>query len=408
MKVRRLYIDGYKNLTNCEIHPSDLHAITGINGSGKSNLLEIFQFVAALITRDDTFRDNLLLKGHCPSSGSQWFPIPTDNTTIPPLQFQLECETSVSGAPYIVTYSLEITGASIGKKGNYDLAGQGLIAHEKLDIKKVGAPGPMKTVLNRDIDGVVTMHAETGSRKIQTFKTKKNMSAIQALEVREADDFTEKHPVLNQFKTGLTSSVVVKLNPETIARSLGTPLNSFSLFESIQAINKENVDLDEYKHWLKVLCNIDEINARSEEIDENTKLGENRFILIKREEQFLTPEELSTGNLVLLSMVSALFSLLRTSSIVIFEEPETYIHPKALIDLITLLRNISEFKSVLFSTHSPVALNSMRAREVTLMISSGSGRYTSRPVEEMKEASDAISRGHISFGDLLQSNFMTE
>jgi len=111
---------------------------------------------------------------------------------------------------------------------------------------------------------------------------------------------------------------------------------------------------------------------------------------------------------VLLSMVSALFSLLRTSGIVIFEEPETYIHPKALIDLIALLRNISEFKSVLFSTHSPVALNSMRAREVTLMISSGSGRYTSRPVEEIKEASDAISRGHISFGDLLQSNFMTE
>jgi len=267
MKVRRLYIDGYKNLTNCEIHPSELHAITGINGSGKSSLLEIFQFIAALITRDDTFRDNLLLKGHCPSSGSRWFPIPTDDTTtIPPLQFQLECETSVNETPHIVIYSLEIAGALAGEKGNYDLTGQGLITHEKLDIKQVGTPGPMKTVLNRDIDGVVTTHAETGSRKIQTFKTKKNMSAIQALEVREADDFTEKHPVLNQFKTSLTSSVVVRLNPETIARSLGTPLNSFSLFESIQAINKENVDLDEYKHWLKVLCNIDEINARSEEI----------------------------------------------------------------------------------------------------------------------------------------------
>ncbi|HED32816.1 MAG TPA: hypothetical protein ENJ08_01175 [Gammaproteobacteria bacterium] len=422
MKVKRLYIDGYKNLTKCEIRPSELHAITGINGSGKSNFLEIFQFIAALITRDDAFRDNLLLKGHCPSSGSQWFPIPTDNATIPPLQFQLECETNVNETPYIVTYSLEIAGALTGEKGNYDLTGQGLIAHEKLDIKQVGTPGPMKTVLSRDVDGSVTTHPETaGSRNIQTFKTKKNMSAIQALEVREADDFTEKHPVLNQFKTGLTSSVVVKLNPETIARlsrydsnqktgprSLGTPLHSFSLFESIQAINDEKVDLDEYKYWLKILCNIDEIDAKSEEIDENTKLGEKRFIFIKREEQFLTPEELSTGNLVLLSLVTALFSLLRTSGIVIFEEPETYIHPKALIDLIALLRNISEFKSVLFSTHSPVALNSMRAREVTLMISSGSGRYTSRPVEEIKEASDAISRGHISFGDLLQSNFMTE
>ncbi|VAW64979.1 hypothetical protein MNBD_GAMMA10-156 [hydrothermal vent metagenome] len=420
MKVKRLYIDGYKNLANCEIRPSELHAITGINGSGKSNFLEIFQFIGALITGDDTFRDSLLLKGHCPSSGSQWFPIPTASTA-PAFQFQLECETSVNETPYIVTYSLEIPGALMGEKGHYDLTGRGLIAHEKLDIKQVGTPGPMKTVLNRSIDGTVTMHAETGSRKIQTFKTKKNMSAIQALEVREADDFTAKHPVLNQFKTGLTSSVVVRLNPETIARlsrydanqkagprALGTPLNSFSLFESIQLINNEKLDLDEYKYWLKVLCNIDEIDAISEETDKNTKLGKNKFIFIKREEQFLAPEELSTGNLVLLSLVTALFSLLRTSGIVIFEEPETYVHPKALIDLIALLRNISEFKSVLFSTHSPVALNSMRAREVTLMLSSDSGRYTSRPVEEIKEAADAISRGHISFGDLLQSNFMTE
>ncbi|VAW65549.1 hypothetical protein MNBD_GAMMA11-2846 [hydrothermal vent metagenome] len=421
MKIRKLYVDGYKNLVNCKIFPSALHAITGINGSGKSNLLEIFQFIAALITRDDTFRDDLLLRGHCPSSGSQWFPIPTDNTTIPPLQFHLECETSANGKPYIVTYSLEIAGASIGEKGSYDLAGRGLISHEKLDIKQTGTPGPMKTVLNRDIDGAVTMHAETGSRKIQTFKTKKNMSAIQALEVREADDFTEKHPVLNQFKTGLTSSVVVKLNPETIARisrydsnqktgprSPGTPLNSFSLFESIQTINDEKVDLGEYKYWLKVLCNIDEIDAISEEMDENTKLGEKKFIFIKREEQFLTPDELSTGNLVLLSLVTALFSLLRTSGIILLEEPETYIHPKAQIDLIRLLRDISEVKTVIFSTHSTVILNSMSYKEVTLMMQSGDGRYTSKAVKEIQEASDAISRGYLSFGDLLQSNFMTE
>src|SRR5690349_15382846 len=43
MKIRRLWIDGYKNLRRCEIalaEPPLLNAVIGSNGSGKSNLIE--------------------------------------------------------------------------------------------------------------------------------------------------------------------------------------------------------------------------------------------------------------------------------------------------------------------------------------------------------------------------------
>lgn len=423
MKIKKLYIDAYKNLVNCEIHPSDLHAITGINGSGKSNLLEVFQFIAALITRDDTFRDNLLLNGHCPS-GSEWFPIPPDESSIiSPFKFHLECEITVDKNIFIIKYSLEIAEAIMGEGGPYDLNGQGIINSELLEIKQMGTPGPMKTLLKRNSDGEVTIHPELSTRSNPIhFKTKKNMSAIQALEVREADDFITKYPILNQFKTGLISSVVVKIDPELITaitksisnnklrpRSPGTPLNSFSLYEAIESIRNDDEYWGDYNYWLKTLCNIDEIDVfKTPSKDENSKLGEHKSILITREDRLLIPSELSTGNIVLLSLVTALFSFLKTSGVIIFEEPETYIHPKAMIDLIRLLRNISEIKTIVFSTHSPVALNSMKSNEVTLMFSIGDGRYTSKAVNEIKEASDAISRGYLSFGDLLQSNFMTE
>ncbi|MCP4896366.1 MAG: AAA family ATPase, partial [bacterium] len=43
MKLRRLWIDRFKNLRNCEVtfkQPSLLSAVIGENGSGKSNLVE--------------------------------------------------------------------------------------------------------------------------------------------------------------------------------------------------------------------------------------------------------------------------------------------------------------------------------------------------------------------------------
>lgn len=58
MKLRRLQIDGYKNIRGCDIEftaPHLIHAVIGSNGSGKSNLIEAilqiligFYFAAAV------------------------------------------------------------------------------------------------------------------------------------------------------------------------------------------------------------------------------------------------------------------------------------------------------------------------------------------------------------------------
>lgn len=419
MIIKKIYVDGYKNLSNCEIEPSRLHAITGVNGSGKSNLLEIFQFITTLITGDDTVRDRILLHGKSPS-GMQWFPSYVSDTSKQfPFRFQIECEIAVDKELWLVSYSIEIA-KPIVQKDRYSLVGQGIISCEEVSIKKLGKPGPAKMILTRNVEGHVTLHAELGVRKKSMFNTKRNMSAIQALEVREADDFVENYPVLNQFKIGLISSTIVKLNFTEMLQisdseyehkfyesKIGASVSGFSLHDSIKIIEENEVDWKEYKFWLKTLCNIDKVDAYSP-VDSDSKSSMRKLVLITREDQILIPNELSTGNMVLLGLVTALFSFLRGSGVVIFEEPETYIHPKALIDLIDLLRIVSEVKTVLFSTHNPVALNSLNADEVTLMKLSGHGRYTAVPVDEIEEASSAISRGYLSFGDLLQSNFMTD
>lgn len=72
MKINYLYISGYKNLKEFEMnieHDSIVNAIIGINGSGKSNILEaLTQIFVSLLTKADEykFRYDLryLLDGH--------------------------------------------------------------------------------------------------------------------------------------------------------------------------------------------------------------------------------------------------------------------------------------------------------------------------------------------------------
>lgn len=420
MQIQRIFVSNYKNLVDCELFPKGIHALTGCNGSGKTNFLEIFQFIAALHSSDDDFRESLLVDGNCPSGG-EWFPmIPNDQLT-KPFHFELDCALRIKKDNWIVKYVLTLEKPNKGD-GLYDQFGAGNISREVISIKQEGKTGPFRLVLDRSESGDVTASPETSSRQQTKFKTKTNMSALHALEVREADSFSDEYPVLAEFRGGILSSAIVKLNPEGIIsasdpysskkikkRAPGRSVRVFSLYDSLKSIENRGSDWEEFKYWLKILCDIKNVLLNENEADESkSKLKTGKFVILHRQGQVLFPKELSTGNIMLLGLVTALFSFLRDSGVIILEEPESYIHPKALIDLINLLRTVSEVKTVLFSTHSTVALNSMNSSEVTLLKPLGGGMHTSINVSEIDEAAKALNRGYMSFGDLLQTNFMTD
>jgi predicted ATPase len=114
---------------------------------------------------------------------------------------------------------------------------------------------------------------------------------------------------------------------------------------------------------------------------------------------------MSTGCAMMLGMLVTAYSFLHGNGFILLEEPEVYLHPKAIMDLVQFFRNISETKSVIFTTHSPVVLNSMWPEEVTLMVPTDGWKSTTRNVATIKEALDSLDAGFLSFGDLLQNNF---
>lgn len=411
MIIKRLFTSGYKNLKNCTISPTGIHALTGCNGSGKSNFLEVPEFVASLFSESDEQRERLL-KGHSPLGG-EWFPFVNNKEEINPFVFELSASINVQGIEWDIDYSLEIEIPNF--VSTYEYEGTAKISAEKIKIKQSSKPGQMKTILTRD-DNITLVLFENSRRKLE-FKTKSDMSSLQVIEVRQADDYEINFPVLSEFHKAFLAINLLKLNPDKLISASnrqssaafqskpGSTIDFLPFHSLLQEIKK---DLDLWKRllvWLKRLCNIDDISFELEATGEDSSNKIGKYVFIHQQDRVLFPGELSTGCAMLLGLLIAAHSFLPMSGSVILEEPETYLHPKAIIDLITLLREISETNSVIFSTHSPVALNSMHPNEVTVMEVLPNGFVTTRNVSEIREAIETLNRGYISFGDLLQSNF---
>jgi len=415
MIINRLFATNYKNLVNCTIEPRGLHALTGCNGSGKSNFLEVPEFITSIISESDEIRERIFRSGYSPLGGC-WFPFVKSKEYAAPFVFELNACISVQEKDWEVDYYLQIDLPEFIKP--YQHEGTGKILAEKVKIKECNKPGQKKLILNR-VDSFTTISSEN-SRKKLVFKTKSDMSALQAIEVREADDYANNFPVLSEFHKALLSFNLLKLNPDKLIMAAdhnytssfqskpGSTIDFFPMFSLLQEIQANPPEWTRLLGWLKRLCNIDDVNISEETVQhgDNTKGAATlRYIFIYQHGRILFPNELSTGCAMLLGLLIAAHSFLPLRGTVILEEPETYLHPKAIIDVITLLREISETNSVIFSTHSPVTLNSMQPSEVTVMETLPNGFVTTRKVSDIKDAINTLNRGYVSFGDLLQSNF---
>jgi ABC-type lipoprotein export system ATPase subunit len=415
MKIKRLAVTAYKNLVDAVVEPDGIHALTGCNGAGKTNFLETVPFLARLLTGSDEERIEILRIGNSPGR-STWFPLVPDRSMTTPLTIEMICIVETD-AEWEVNYRISLP-APIFEDTRYDQKGQPYIQEETLYLKRIGKPGKPTLTLQRTANGETTVTPELEPRRKLEFSTKLDMSAIQTLEIRQASAFESEFPVLSSFRTQLARANIISIRSEPFGNSRnpapgawfsrglwGTPSHSMPFFESLSAIKENPKEWAEFKHWIKLLCDIDGIHLRK--FPTETAKETRRFVFFDKKDIFLDPYELSTGMATAVTLVTAFFTIRHTPSVILIEEPEVYLHPKAIIDLIKLFRSSTNAFTILFSTHSPVVLNSLNVAEVTLMDETETGFFTTRKVSSVPEAIAALNRGFVSFGDLLQTNFST-
>ena len=105
--------------------------------------------------------------------------------------------------------------------------------------------------------------------------------------------------------------------------------------------------------------------------------------------------ELSSGQAILCHFVTALLAWIEPESIILFDEPETHLHPNAVANLFLVLSDIlAEYESyAVVATHSPVVLQEVPSRRVLHFVREGDTTTAELlPVESFGESVTELTR----------------
>jgi len=104
---------------------------------------------------------------------------------------------------------------------------------------------------------------------------------------------------------------------------------------------------------------------------------------------------LSSGQAILTHFITSLLAWIEPGSMVLFDEPETHLHPNAVANLFNVLdRILNEFESyAILATHSPVVLQEIPAKRVIWLEREGNITTAGRlPVETFGESISELTR----------------
>lgn len=84
-------------------------------------------------------------------------------------------------------------------------------------------------------------------------------------------------------------------------------------------------------------------------------------------------DRLSSGQHILLYVLTELIAQIRTNSLILFDEPETHLHPNAITELMnSLLDLVKRYDSFcIIATHSPIVIQSLQSRDVLVVVREG-------------------------------------
>lgn len=127
--------------------------------------------------------------------------------------------------------------------------------------------------------------------------------------------------------------------------------------------------IDRVEKWRSILLSFIDINLLNTFIiEETTPLGETVF-LIDRTRFNLIKKDLSSGQNILVYIISEIISNIRRDSLLLFDEPETHLHPNAISQLMNIIYElVHEFESYcIITTHSPLIVQELLSKNVHIV-----------------------------------------
>lgn len=332
MNIRKLQIKGFKSLANLSLEDvSPFLVFAGANGSGKSNIVDAMAFLGTVV-KLGAVQARTQFGGfsqiHCYKYRKE------KRTTI---SFAMVLELAGSVHSYSIT---------IGSMDKSPVISETLKVDDRLVIDRRGS-GNTKVMLSDeaglqalpDYPPDMTALMLLGQNPLYEFLTNIKVFRIDPLSAKEPDSST-------------TDTSELDVHGKNLASMLST-LENRPEFR------------DQVLEWMELIVpGMESVTTERQRLDGST------VITFKEEgtKNRFPAKLISDGTIFVLCILTAVLSRANESGITIIEEPERGIHPKAIGELVQLMRESASARHPVFlTTHSESIVRNLETSELYLV-----------------------------------------
>lgn len=385
MNIKRIYIDGFKNVDNVNVSLSKLTSLLSINNFGKSNYLEAVDFAMAFISANSKDKIQMMnIKNLIPILNYNF----GEN-----FKFEIEFSSNLNNQLYEVIYGYEFQwGLSKEREAK--------IVKEYLKIKQNDSQ-KFSLFVDRENENALYKAFNTG-RCDKDILIKDNELLINKLSAYDNLYYIDVVKVLNEFEVYIDrhfdSEKLYRFNPLIKkGNDFLSPSSDNGIARILNQLKNENPDKynliintlkDLFPYITEVkIHEIDLTGHNKSNIDDDApfKWADVEYILyvetknISKEIQF---RNMSDGvKRILLILTYITLADYKNIPLIAIEEPENSIHPGLLKKYLIALSNFAKNSKIIITSHSPYLINFMDLSNVYIGIPNSKGIATFRKIK---------------------------
>jgi predicted ATPase len=325
--IKKLNIRHFKSLYDLSMENINYFSVfAGANGSGKSNFFDALDFVGQFIRSG--VEAALNQQGGYQHFRPAKYPYPR---AAPNFRFELVCDLEGDEYAYDLILNNLDSKAGIQEK---------LLINKRLSLSRIWGGKPI-------IEGVEQSLSDNHSalllyEKLPLRELLSNIRIyrIQPLEAAQANRGSDDNASL---------------------RSDGSNLVSI-----LQRLEKDQDTYDSILSWMRtVVSGLEKFSLSKKNLTNSTGVSFKE----SRTGNLFPANMVSTGTIYLLCLLVAILDAPKEQGLILFEEPELGLHPKALHELINLIRNIAteEHIALWMTTHSEAIVRQLHLHELWLV-----------------------------------------
>lgn len=387
MRISKIEVENFKNFGIQKFEFKDVHVLIGANAAGKSNFIEIFEFLKKI--KEEGIHNAVSDFGGVDSllnfkTSSRYFRIKVE---LEP-QIHLRPKTPLTQKTLVkntskITYELVVrTKSENSKKYTFkeELSFEEYFSINKFDANELGEELKrhdklFKYGVSRDFNQTFKIDAPNSMK--EKFFYADDLDEInlefhyqapfqhQTIEELNSDNFKERSILeyrglfmpLNLFNFGIydIDSKILKKAKERNSPANYLEKNGSNLRQIIKNILKSEEEQEQF------IASVTGILDFIIDIQVSEKEGELELAIKERfNERFTKDKLLSDGTVTAIALIVILYY--QNQSILFIEEPEHGLHPSLIDDIMSAVYDVAEFldKQIIITTHSPDLLRHLK------------------------------------------------